>query len=58
LYKLVCDGDTKLLGIENQDGSWNYEEFRKHVKECTACKAFAKSLQNTIKKTLTTKKEG
>ena len=39
-FLLYCGKSARDVGIENQDGSWNYERFREHIRSCPACGRF------------------
>jgi len=39
-FLLYCGKSARDVGIENQDGSWDYERFREHIGSCPACGRF------------------
>lgn len=44
MHRLHCEQNAKQLGIELEDGSCDMEVFGRHIRECPACKSFAKTL--------------
>ncbi|MBA7652730.1 hypothetical protein ES703_60569 [subsurface metagenome] len=47
-FMLYCDRDPKNIGIEDQDGNWDYERFRDHIRDCTACDRFNKIISPEV----------
>jgi len=37
---LACGKDPEALGIIDEQGNWNYERFKAHVKRCPECDVF------------------
>ena len=47
-FLLYCGKSARAAGIENQDGSWDYERFREHIRTCPECDRFNKILSPEI----------
>lgn len=39
-FLLYCDDDPRDLGIEDDQGRWDWDKFREHVEVCPACSRF------------------
>ena len=39
-YRMDCGTDPREVGIENEDGSWDFEKFKEHIKGCKLCSDF------------------
>ena len=61
-FLLYCMDDARDLGIEAQDGSWDYERFRQHIEDCPACIRFREllggELLNSLDRAFRQKKSG
>ncbi len=42
-YRMVCG-----VGIENEEGSWDYEKFKEHIKGCKVCSDFVDGVLSYI----------
>ena len=39
-FILYCCQHPKTLGIEDEQGNWDYDKFREHIKTCPECARF------------------
>lgn len=46
--KLVCNKNTKTLGIVLKDSSFNMLKFREHIETCPACEKFVAKVMDTV----------
>ncbi|MBI3585443.1 MAG: hypothetical protein HY096_16025 [Nitrospinae bacterium] len=48
VYKLVCEGNPKVLGIEDAEGNWDMKKFKGHIISCPECREFASTLLQEV----------
>jgi len=47
-YKMLCGIDPREVGIENENGSWDFEKFKEHIKGCKLCSDFVDGVLSCI----------
>lgn len=51
-FMLYCKNDPRDVGIEDEDGNWDYDKFREHIKTCPECVRFNDLLSPAVLKNL------
>ncbi|MBA7661752.1 hypothetical protein ES703_69772 [subsurface metagenome] len=51
-FILFCKQNPKTLGIEDEQGNWDYDKFREHIKTCPECEKFNHILSDDVLRNL------